>query len=113
MKIQIDFNLTDEVKKNWLTDAVECSGCIDYWADILKITRDEELNVIEIKLYDSETKKHYTVNFENIETGIQNMFNPNFKISFEIKQDILNLNADSTAVDCIIQAFLFNEIIYG
>jgi len=117
MKIEIDYDLTDEKINNILTDAVE-TGAIGYWiSGCYEIKRDADLNVIEFEIRveneENEKQTKYLVNRDTIFEGIRRLFHKDFEISNRIKKQILDNDIDAEGTDCIIQTGLFNEIIYA
>jgi hypothetical protein len=118
MKIEIDLDVTNEMVNNILTDAFE-TDAISYWVyEFSKPQRDKELNVIEFEIVednenDEDTKKKYVINCNTVFEGIRKLFSKDFQISKRIKNQILNNDIDAEGTDCIIQAGLFGEIIYG
>lgn len=68
---------------------------------------------------ESDIGKTYTIDVDTIRRGIERLLSGKFKVSTIITDDIReNLNnceisaIDADAVDCVIQAGLFNELIY-
>jgi len=116
MKIEIEYPLTVNGMYEILTDAFE-SGSIDYWAITIDYAKDSDHNILEWKILESDErdgKEHkYVIGAHAIEKGIKRIFKSDFKVDEQIKMDILNNEMDSTAYDCIIQAALFGELVYG
>jgi hypothetical protein len=118
MKIEIDLNFTEQNCLETLTTACECDS-IDYWVkEFIEIKRDSDLWVTEftISYFDGHNKfKKSVITPEIIRNGIKKMFKSGFDVDPSIKQQVLDEEpvADSICTDCIIQASLFGEIIYG
>lgn len=116
MKIEIDYDLTLQDCYDILTSVLEC-GSIAYWADCVDWERDEELNILWLKIIECDERDgeehEFTLKPEDIENGIKNIFSQDFKIAPEIRERIFEKDWDSDSDDCIIQASLFGELIYG
>lgn len=116
MIIKIDCEISLQEMYDILTDAFE-NDTIDYWANTISYIRDKDGHVIEWKILeydapDGEEHKH-TISINTMIKGIKRIFRPDFVISPEIKQWIIVKEMDVTCWDCIIQAGLFGELVYG
>ena len=111
---------------NVLITAVE--GGIGYWAHTEKYhwKQDKEGNMIEasVRIRDSEehTGRWYEVTLETIATGIARLKDKEKKIAFnpQLKEAMLLADneddasyIDAAIADCIVQAALFGDIVYG
>jgi hypothetical protein len=113
MKIKTQIELSEQEKKEILTDAIEM-GSIDYWISALdNIRRDSDLWIESCSVWEEGSQKQYNINLDTIQKGINVIFSDGFDISDRIKQMILEDNNDVESCDCIIQAALFGELIYG
>ncbi len=124
-KIKIEVELDDEFLEDVLTTAVE--GGTNYWAKVDLNKRDPEtLRCIEITFYDAEADSPNDENFppmlvnaEVIARGIQRILSTglvNDQIYDCVSKGVRENDAgyiDAEAADCIVQAALFNEIVYG
>jgi hypothetical protein len=113
--IRIELTIPYEFLCDIKTTALE--GGINYWAKILSYSKDSK----EYLIQDLESSDRWYINNEVIFNGINRILvNPEFQIASRIKQYILNGvmekdsgHIDAEAADCIVQAGLFNEIIFG
>jgi hypothetical protein len=104
-----------------------CEGGVNYWAAFLKYHwRDkdgsEDLTGFYAKVYDEEDEEEeeFVVNAEVIRKGLNAVQGKDFRVGSGILGNILlgirNDDAsdiDADAADVIIQAGLFNGIVYG
>jgi len=110
--------LTKQERLDILTNAIESNG-IQYWTceyDRIKIKRDSDLNIIQAEFdADNENgeKTHYVVTHATIQKGIDAILSGDLEISDYIVNGILTQDNDSDTDDCIIQAALFGELVYG
>ena len=111
-------SITQEEAISYLTDAIETKS-IQYWAcdyGPIKIWRDKELNIVRAELEaqnkDGE-KQTYKLDDKVIERGILKLFETGFEVRKDILDSIVKDDIDSDGYDCIIQAALFGELIYG
>lgn len=132
IKIKVERELSDEFVGDVLVTAFDgrYGGCW-YWAapkvaegDTSWLDYDVNdvwLSVNVVDKEDANDSKIYRVNAEVIQVGIQRIIDATeVKINEEIRNYILRGvleedggDIDSTAADCIVQAGLFNEIVYG
>lgn len=117
MRIEIDLEFTEQNCIDTLTTAVE-SG-IEYWVErFMNIKRDKEKNIVEVTIEyfdeDDEIKKSVLTS-GTIRHGIRKMFQRGFDVRLDLKQQLLEEEpcADADCADCIIQAALFGELVYG
>lgn len=119
VKVNTTIKVADKTLMYILTTAVE-GGC-NYWADLENVERDEELNVLSVEFRDNENGEYCgKVGLSAVAVGMERILNPFFKISENIRKDVLMLvidpdssNWDAETADCIIQAALFDELVYG
>jgi hypothetical protein len=113
MKI-LSVELSDQECYDILTNGIE-TNAIQYWAcdyGWINIWRDKELNILKavIKADDAKGIKHrYTITPATIRKGVKYCLNHG-QISID---DPTDPDFDSVDCDCIIQAGLFGQIIYG
>ena len=110
--------LTRQEKLDILTTAIESNG-IQYWAcDYGRITiaRDSERNITKA-VFEADNasgeRERYTVTPTVIQKGVNVLLSPGFEIRDDIKKNIITSNVDDEASDCIVQAGLFGELVYG
>jgi hypothetical protein len=119
-KMTVELNITDQLCMDLLTAAVE-GGC-NYWLQCMTIERDEELNVLRIvgpmDLEDPE-EVWPDVTLETMRLGVQRILEGNL-VRSDIQKDVLGAvtdedysNWDAETADCVLQAGMFNEIVYG
>lgn len=111
MKLEIEYELDVEEMYDILTDAFECDA-IEYWSETTNFIRDKNNKVFEWSIIDEDEKKHI-LSSSSIERGIKRMFRPDFKIDNNILKNIIAKDFDDECYDCIIQAALFGQLIYG
>lgn len=126
--VTISAQLSDKVVANILSTAIE-GGC-DYWADIKAVRNPVSKadpdnfdlpHYLSARFLDREDRDSGgTVDLAGVAIGIARILETNFKADPDLKCVCLQLladpeNADYDAgdADCIIQAALFNEIVYG
>lgn len=103
-----------------LITAVE--GGTGYWAyvqDYIWGSGDKDFkmgygdNYASVTLIDMDTDKSYSVTVEIIALGWQRIMDGEVHVGSHILRYMLEDDVDSDAADCIVQAGLFNEVIYG
>lgn len=112
--------LLPEVKISDLTDLVEQAyetGAIAYWASFDVQPKRNVDGVYEFQLSDQETDEVYTVNVNTIKKGIEDILNRKVQVNTFIYSYIWSGVQtgvfDGDACDCIVQAGLFGDIVYG
>ena len=119
-------------KINNQTDFLSCvlvtavEGGIGYWAEVRNYhwTEDTNHNLLsasaEIKIEDTNESEWQTLNLDVIRNGIEKIQNNEVNINRDMLKSIVAGNItndageiDSDGADCIVQAALFGEIIYG
>lgn len=110
----------EELLFNIVITAVE--GGVNYWADVRNYKWCDEPGkwAAQAVLIDYEDDKRHGLTFDVIEKGLALICKPGFQLRKDILSSILVANRtndagdiDSEAADCIVQAGLFGEIIYG
>ena len=120
MKMSVDLSVSDQLAVDLLTTAVE-GGCA-YWMEADSVERDEELNVLKIvgpADVEDPDLKWPDVTLETIRLGVQRILEGKLVAAY-IQADVLKAvtDPDSTSwdaetADCVVQAGMFNEIVYG
>lgn len=117
-------NTTTETREQFLWDVfvTAMEGGVNYWADVLSYhpsaeSKDDLFN-FRAKIRDQETGERFDVNSQTIERGLQ--LCRHTQLADRIRAAILLGEAkndggcvDAEAADCIVQAALFGEVIYG
>ena len=111
----------EQLLKDVLTTAVE--GGITYWViEARKCKRDTDLNVLSIEVTPDEADEAEwkLIDLDTIFLGIQRILQPEFKINERTRENIRrgisnpeDADFDADDADCIVQAGLFGEIVYG
>lgn len=120
MKTKI--TLTRQERIDILTDGIE-TRAIQYWAyeesgELIQIWRNEKGDITKIIItmpsisHDGSFTK-YTATPATIQKGIDLILSGKIEIREDIKNSILENDNDSESCDCIIQAGIFEDIIYG
>lgn len=116
--MKLKLNLTTQDRLDILTDAIE-TGAIAYWANDygpITIERNQDLDITQAKFSANNAageKTDYIVNAETIQAGINRILEPGFEINPEIIDQIVAGDNDDQSCDCIIQAALFGQLVYG
>ena len=124
--------MPSEERIEFLSDCVitAVEGGTGYWAEVrnYKWSRDEETGqmmgaTVELRSEiprTSDPEPWFMVNLETIERGIIRLKDKNFKINPNLLGLILAAernddasDIDAEAADCIVQAALFGELVYG
>lgn len=114
-KISVNLPVTDQL----LTDIVEVASynSINYWA-YYNETGDQWVE--DEASDDNKPPKKFKLDTDLIALGLNRVFNPKFKVSSTILSSILSAicendagNIDADGADVIVQAAVFNEIVYG
>lgn len=116
----------DKDKAVFLADVLICSveGGTGYWAQVSEYKHDGlseiPLGQTSAVLYDTDEEVSYALTLGTIELGIHRILEFGFKINPTLRHTILqawvSLDAseiDADAADVIVQAGLFDEIVYG
>jgi hypothetical protein len=118
MKI-LQVELTDEECYDVMTTAVEAgySG-IGYWAENIRVNRDDELNILEffcdVDMKEDGNYSPFIVSPVVIKRGVDRILSPSFEIRADIVQSLFpEWDIDAESADCIIQAGLFGELVFG
>jgi hypothetical protein len=113
--IWIELSVSSEFLSDVKITALE--GGINYWAKVLSYNKYSREHLIQ----DLESNDKWYISNAVIFKGLNRILsNPKFQIASRIKQYILNGvmekdsgHIDAEAADCIVQAGLFNEIVFG
>ncbi len=119
--INIKLEVSDALCASVMCTALE--GGIGYWccAGDIKRTDAKDWDYVSFVAYDAEDNDelHGRVDYTTIALGIERLLSGAVKVRADIRASILadvkenEGNIDSDAADCIVQAGLFNEIVYG
>jgi hypothetical protein len=119
--VTIQLPIGDQLCMDLLTTCVE--GGSSYWLACDHVERDAELNVIKIVgCVDAEddSEKWPDATLETIRTGIQRILEGNVKVRDDIRSAVLaaavdpdSADWDAEHADCVLQAGLLNDIVYG
>jgi hypothetical protein len=122
VEIRINQTLTDEFLEDIMVTMVESGdGCIWYWGRIKDVVRREDLNVTSFEVTDDDDmiSEWKTIDHGVVADAIQDLLDGTVKCGYPleyIRRGVMELDAgdiDSTAADCIVQAALFGELVYG
>lgn len=111
-------NLSKQERLTILTDAIE-TNAIQYWAcdyGKIKIWRDEDLTITRAEFFANNEKGEkvfYVLNHATIQTGINRILSMEVETNLSIIESVATNDNDADSCDCIIQAALFGEIVYG
>ena len=72
-----------------------------------------EYEYASVTLQDMESDERYDVTIDTIELGWNRIMSGEVEVADHIKQYLIDDNSDSDSDDCLVQAGLFGEIIYG
>jgi hypothetical protein len=118
--ITLSLEITDRLCKDLLTAAVE--GGSAYWLACHSVKREESLDVIKIiKPFDRDDPdvRWADVTLETVRDGIQRILEGNL-VNSTIQGDVLravtdpdSCSWDAETADCVLQAGMFNEVVYG
>lgn len=113
----------NEFLSNVIVTAVE--GGIGYWASVrnYKYTEPPESSEYSASaiVTDLEDGKRYKLDLAAVERGLSVICAPDFQLRIDLKDGITRANAtngewyaiDAEAADCIVQAGLLADVIYG
>lgn len=111
----------EEFRRDVLTIALE--GGIGYWCACDELARDNELNVIKFMAHPAEQDTEFEaaeVTVQTAELGIARILTKKVGVNDDVFKDVLLAHVESDAchldaadADCIVQAGLFNEVIFG
>lgn len=119
------FTLTVPVPPQLLLDLLTTAfeGGSAYWLACDHPVRDADLNVTHIiGCYDREDEETQwpDVTLETMALGIQRIADPMFNIGSSIRAAVLlaciepdNCDWDAETADCVLQAGMFHELVYG
>ncbi len=120
--ITLEFDIPDQVCKDVLCTA--CEGGSNYWLAAKKVLRDKDGEYLGIVgPCDAEDRKTTwpDVNFDTIRTGFVNLLRPGFNVNSTNRAAALEMlvnyeeatSWDAETADCILQAGMFNDMVYG
>ncbi len=126
MKVTIDIEISDQSCADIMCTALE--GGIGYWciADDVRRTergKGEHWDYVSFDAWDAEdddTPCFGTVTYDVIRLGVQRLLEGGVKIRPDLLAQVQtithgegNEDIDADAADCIVQAGLFNDLVYG
>lgn len=111
-------------RNEFISDILETAlfGAIQYWATVVKVARNEQDQIIGIALTDhvEEGQQILKVTQVSINQAIKKVIDPEFEVREDIQDAIARASRrndagdiDAEAADVLVQAALFNEIVYG
>ena len=120
---------------NQLAWDILCTACegggISYWAEGRNAKRDDDLNWLQIDLRPDRDEgaafkkgdprnDWKTIGVEQIAEGMRRIASGECKVRADIRQTVImclvdpeNGDHDAEIADCIIQAAMFNELVFG
>ena len=115
MKIK-EIEISDQECIDIMTNAID-TGALNYWAEITHCTRNRK-GYITLFSIDDDEGKHHLVSPEVIRRGATRILTDmivifNEERRLEILQNLLSDAIDADGDDAIIQAGIYNDIIYG
>lgn len=121
MQITTAIDVSEEVCRDFLTTCVE--GGSAYWLACETVERDEDSNVTKIvgceDVEDAATKWG-DATAETMRQGIERIINGSVAVRADIRGTVLaavldddNCDWDAETADCVLQAGLLGEIVYG
>lgn len=122
MAINLKFAIPEQFLKDLLTTCVE--GGSAYWLAAQKVERDKDLNVLKIiGCHDAEGDEdaHWgDATLETMRLGLERIFSGSVKVSHTTKGNLLpsiidpdECLWDAGDADCVLQAGLLKDIVYG
>lgn len=97
-------------------------GGINYWADVLKVEDEgEDRMAIFLAVRANEDEEPlFKVDHETVVRGIQRLLDGSVRVDSQIRGYLSRAVAerdagdvDADVADCIVQAGIFNELVYG
>lgn len=121
-KFKMEVEVDDTFLQYNLITAVE--GGINYWSSLVSYTQTESADLIRAEIIevgdDDDDGPHHTINVEVIRLGIERLLSEEVKVNRTILGYVLSGvrendagYIDADAADAIVQAGLFNELVYG
>lgn len=132
-KLSVEFEVPVEFLTDVLTTAVE--GGIAYWCRAKAIQRNDDLGVVRVVKprpvgVEDDGRAWADIDLDVVHTGLHRLLTGSVQVNHRIKgyllramSDLLNPDPqvrkyaagsiDADAADCIVQAGLFAEIVYG
>lgn len=121
MKVKIEVELDRDFLSCVLITASE--GGINYWADVLKVEDEgEDRMAIFLAMRANEDEEpRFKVDHETVVRGIQRLLDGSVRVDSQIRGYLSRAVAerddagdvDAYVADCIVQAGIFNELVYG
>lgn len=126
MKIDVNLEVSEEHLSDVLITAFDGSvGGSWYWAapgDPDWLTTDDEGRWTGVLVVDREDPDddEWVVNWATVVSGMERIVSGEVGIRRDLRQQVVNsvtdpenFDIDADAADCIVQAGLFNELVYG
>lgn len=129
----VQYTLGEQDMNDVLTTAIE--GGIDYWAQYVEINRAADLTVVSAHVVDAEDAaddpenvKVLVIDAMIVARGVQMILSAHAsndddeRTKCTIRRDLFDqvmslftpdIDVDADAADCIVQAGLFGEVVYG
>lgn len=122
-KLKYTFVLQVELDESFLDDVcvTAAEGGINYWANGRSHTlKGSQFRIVEQEPSEGDTAKVFDVTHEAIKLGITRVLNPAFEINADTRMDLYRAvvtndcgHIDADVADAIVQAAMFNELVYG
>lgn len=119
--ITINIEISDDTCADIMCTALE--GGIGYWCvadDIRYVGGDSEyLSFVALDDNDADAEPFGKVTYDTIRIGIERILLDRVKIRRDLRNQVLSVtnpdrtDIDADAADCIVQAGLFNDVVYG
>lgn len=127
LKVTMERDLSEQFFYDVMCVCVE-SNAITYWARIFHVNRLDTLDITEFMIAERETSfegvtagdERWVIDSEQIAAGIQMILDGKVLVADYIRDYIVRAvteadagDIDSVAADCIVQAVVFEELVYG
>ena len=120
--VSIEFNIGEDFLSDILTTA--CEGGIGYWSQLKDYDCDRDHHYIrEYDDYSDEIAadhEWFRIDHDLVMKGLHHMMDPNFEVADYIRKYVYLAitesdagHIDADAADCIIQAGVYGELVYG
>ncbi|MDE3022786.1 MAG: hypothetical protein KGI54_13170 [Pseudomonadota bacterium] len=124
--IQLELPIPEALPNELFTTALE--GGIGYWSVCVSQyhwsnpdgTEDLTGFNVTVELTDEEDPEEFIINRDVIELGIKRILEGGITVNDTIRESLFiavvdyeNRDCDAEVADCVVQAGLFNEIVYG
>jgi hypothetical protein len=122
---KVEITVACQVSLQTLADIIVTAveGGIDYWSQIVvyKWTEGPEHTMADIiEIGDGDENKPHHIDCETIQRGITRILNGNVGIRSDLHEQVSRGvreddagHVDADGADCIVQAGLFSELVYG